>query len=92
MFADMATTDLDDLSGIPRYIQIATVVEREIRDGTWAVGSPIESALTLAQRFGVARETARKAHTLLKERGYLASVPGVGMVVTPAHRWPSEHA
>lgn len=89
MFHGMSTDALDDLSGIPRYLQIARIVEAEIRDGTWEAGKPIQSATVLAQRFAVARETARKAHARLTELGYVASVPGVGMVVTPQDRWQS---
>jgi DNA-binding transcriptional regulator YhcF (GntR family) len=42
----------------------------------------------LAERFGIARETAARAHAWLARDGYLVAVPGVGMVVTPANRWP----
>jgi DNA-binding GntR family transcriptional regulator len=82
--------DLDDLSGVARYLQIARVIESEIRSGRYAPGDPVPSRNQIAQRFGVARETAAHAHRWLADAGYLASVPGVGMVVTPADRWPSE--
>jgi GntR family transcriptional regulator len=81
---------LDDLSGVPRYLQIARVLESEIRDGTWPVGRPVASRHQIAQTFGVAVETSARAHRWLAERGYLATVPGVGMVVTPADRWPKD--
>lgn len=86
----MAPDDLDDLSGIPRYRQIAAIVEREIRSGQWEPGSPAPSRTVLMQRFGVAGETARRAQAWLADRGYLVSVPGVGMVVTPEDRWPDK--
>jgi GntR family transcriptional regulator len=82
--------DLDDLSGVPRYLQVARAVEAEIRSGQWAPGQPVPSRNQLAQRFGIARETAARAHRSLAERGYLVAVPGVGMVVTPADRWPQD--
>ncbi len=41
----------------------------------------------LAERFGVAKETAARAHTWLTQHGYVVAVPGVGMVVTPRERW-----
>jgi DNA-binding GntR family transcriptional regulator len=44
----------------------------------------------LAERFGIARETAARAHARLARAGYLVAVPGVGMVVTPVNRWPEE--
>jgi GntR family transcriptional regulator len=87
MFVAMPADELDDFSGIARYMQIARIVEAEIRAGTWQQGSVGPSRTTLAQRFGVAGETARRAQAWLAERGYLVNVPGVGMVVTPPDRW-----
>lgn len=80
--------DLDDLSGVPRYLQVALILEREIRAGTWAPGRPISSRIALTQRFGIAQATAARSHAWLAERGYVVAVPGVGMVVTPHDRWP----
>ncbi len=85
----VAVEKLDDLSGIPRYLQIARAVEAEIRAGTYAPGQPAPSRNYLAETYGVARETAARAHRWLAERGYLVSVAGVGMVVTPQDRWPA---
>lgn len=82
------TSELDDLSGIPRYMQIARVIETEIRSGMWEPGHPAPSRNQLAERYGVARETAARAHAWLAEQGYLVAAPGVGMVVTPENRWP----
>jgi DNA-binding GntR family transcriptional regulator len=81
------SSDLDDLSGIPRYRQVALILEREIRAGTWPVGKPVESEARLSQRFGIAKATAARAHAWLAEHGYVVAVPGVGMVVTPESRW-----
>lgn len=80
---------LDLYSDVPLYRQVAAVVEREIRAGQWQPGSVVQSRTQLAQRFGVATETARHAMQYLAERGYLVPRPGVGMLVTPADRWPS---
>jgi DNA-binding GntR family transcriptional regulator len=82
--------DLDDLSGVPRYQQVALILEREIRAGTWEPGSAIPSRIQLTQRFGVAQATAARSHAWLAERGYVVAVPGVGMVLTPRERWPVE--
>jgi GntR family transcriptional regulator len=81
--------DLDDLSGVARYLQVALILEREIRAGTWEAGTPVPSRIQLTQRFGVAQATAARAHAWLAERGYVVAVPGVGMVVTPRERWPN---
>ena len=79
--------ELDDTSGIPRYIQVARIVEREIREGVWKPGSVVPSGAQLSQRFGVAKTTASKAHAWLAERGLVVNAPGVGMVVLPRARW-----
>lgn len=79
---------IDDLSGLPRYVQVARIVESEIRSGKWQPGKPAPSRQQLADRFGIARETAARAHRVLTEHGYLVSVPGIGMVITPRDRWP----
>jgi DNA-binding GntR family transcriptional regulator len=75
--------DLDDLSGIPRYLQVARAIEAEIRAGQWTPGNAVPSRNQLTERFGIARETAARAHAWLARAGYLVAVPGVGMVVTP---------
>jgi DNA-binding GntR family transcriptional regulator len=82
--------DLDDLSGVPRYLQVARLVEAEIRAEQWPSGQPVQSRNQLAERFGIARETAARAHAWLAREGYLVAVPGIGMVVTPANRWPKQ--
>lgn len=79
--------ELDNLSGVPRYMQVATVIIGEIRAGTWEINQPVPSQVQLSQRFGIAKATAARAHKLLAERGYVAAVPGVGMVVAPRGRW-----
>lgn len=86
--AGMPTDELDDYSGVPRWRQIAGIVEAEIRAGVWPPGGVAPSRNTVAQRFGVAGETARHALVHLAQTGYVVGVPGVGMVVTPADRWP----
>src|SRR6202035_2520993 len=67
--------DLDDLSGIPRYLQVARVIEAEIRAGQWMPGNAVPSRNQLAERFGIAREAAARAHAWLARSGYLAPAP-----------------
>jgi DNA-binding GntR family transcriptional regulator len=84
------TDQLDDLSGVPRYIQVARVIASEIRVGTWEIGQPVPSQVQLSQRFGVAKATAARSHARLSEQGYVVAVPGVGMVVKPRSYWPKD--
>ena len=84
------TEDLDNMSGVPRYLQVARILETEIRDGTYQPGNPVPSQVRLYERFGIARATGAKAHAWLAEHGYIVAVPGVGMVVTTPGHWKPE--
>ena len=66
--------DLDDLSGVPRYLQVARVIEAEIKVGQWTPGNAAPSRNQLAERFGIARETAARAHAWLARAGYLVRI------------------
>jgi DNA-binding GntR family transcriptional regulator len=47
---------------------------------------PIPSEAQIQQEFGVARETARRAVALLREEGYVVTVPGLGTYVRRRQR------
>lgn len=79
--------DIDDTSGVPRYVQVARFVERDIRDGVWIAGSVVPSVVQLSQTYGIAKTTAQRAHGRLVERSLVVAAPGVGMVVLPRSRW-----
>jgi DNA-binding GntR family transcriptional regulator len=83
-------TELDDLSGVPRYLQIAGILKAEIHAGTWPPMKPAPSRVTLVERFGVAKTTVARAHANLMGCGYLVHRPGIGLLVLPADRWQSD--
>jgi GntR family transcriptional regulator len=77
-------------SRIPRYLQVASVLRRRIRDGRWSVGDKIATLEELEREFGVARVTVRQAIDLLHGEGLLQSFQGRGTFVTKApdnDRW-----
>ena len=83
-----ALSDAD--SRIPRYLQVASVLRRRIRDGRWAVGDKIATLEELEREFGVARVTVRQAIDLLQSEGLVRSFQGRGTFVTKApenDRW-----
>ena len=83
-----ASNDAD--SRIPRYLQVASVLRRRIRDGRWAVGAKIATLEELEREFGVARVTVRQAIDLLQSEGLVKSFQGRGTFVTKApdnERW-----
>ena len=84
----LARSDAD--SRIPRYLQVASVLRRRIRDGRWAVGDRIATLEELEREFGVARVTVRQAIDLLQSEGLVKSFQGRGTFVTKApdnDRW-----
>src|SRR6266705_3441531 len=73
---------LDDLSPMPRYLQIAQIIRARIEQGELPEGAAIPSRLQLQQEYGVARDTAAKALRVLVDEGLVVVVPGLGARVT----------
>jgi len=73
--------EYDPLAPVPRYKQIAAILRGRIEAGELEADRPIPSEARIQQEFGVARETARKAVALLREEGWVVTVPGLGTYV-----------
>ena len=69
---------------LPKYHQIYLVLREQLQDGRFAQGLPGEVAL--AQQFGVARVTVRKALERLSAEGLIDRSPGRGTVPRPRGR------
>jgi GntR family transcriptional regulator len=65
----------------PVYVQVADVIAARIKRGDLVPNRPIPSETAMAQEFGIARGTARRAVELLRERGLVATIPGRGTFV-----------
>ncbi|MEV4568641.1 GntR family transcriptional regulator [Nonomuraea sp. NPDC049419] len=70
----------------PKSAQIAAELEKRIRAGEYPPKHPIYE-VRLVQEFGVARETARKATVILRERGLIFTVRGMGSFVSEPSSW-----
>lgn len=80
---DTETPNLDR-SPVARYLQLATLFRNRIASGRWPVGSRIPNVDTLAQDFGVARETIRQALGLLEREGFVERFRAKGTFVRRA--------
>ncbi|TQF03711.1 GntR family transcriptional regulator [Kitasatospora acidiphila] len=69
------------MSATPLYVQLADMVARKIKSGELAPDRPIPSENHLADEYGVARLTARRAAQELRERGLIVTVRGKGSFV-----------
>jgi GntR family transcriptional regulator len=68
-------------AGLPRYLEIANAIRRDIARNQWGTGQKIPPIKALAERFGVAPMTAREAVKHLESRGVLACRSGSGTYV-----------
>ncbi|WP_224388367.1 GntR family transcriptional regulator [Pseudonocardia sp. ICBG1293] len=79
---------LDRTSPVPLYHQLSQAIEAAIDNGALRPGDRLENELSLTERLGLARPTARQAIQELVRKGLLVRRRGLGtQVVRPAiHR------
>lgn len=83
----MQRNQLDHLSTVPVYVQLADLLRRQIIGGKLKPRSPIPSSRILAQEHDVALGTVKRAVDVLRAEGLVRNVPGRGaFVVNPAER------
>ncbi len=70
------------LDGTPVSDQILAAVRKAMLTGQMKPGDEFPSVRTFSQELRISPTTAHKVVLALKESGYLASRPGIGMVVT----------
>lgn len=73
--------DLDRGSPVPLYYQIATRLERAVREEELPAGSRLENEISIGQRFGLSRPTVRRAIQELVDKGLLVRRRGIGTQV-----------
>jgi DNA-binding GntR family transcriptional regulator len=70
--------------------RIAAELAEEIRAGRYEKDVPLPSEATLMQRFDVAKATIRAAIALLREQGWVFTVPMRGTYVADRDKWPAD--
>ncbi|MEV0826417.1 GntR family transcriptional regulator [Nonomuraea rubra] len=75
----------------PAYQQIADELREMIKDGRIQIGDRLQSRKELAERYGVAPETVRKAQNELAQEGLISthSTRGIYVIKTPEDTPPS---
>lgn len=79
--AQLATARPFDGARQPLYVSLARALMQDIDSGRYAVGSLLPREDSLAQRYGVSRQTVRQALRELKEDGVIWARPGIGTKV-----------
>jgi GntR family transcriptional regulator len=77
---------IDYESADPPYRQLAAILRGQIERGE--LTGTVPSITALMQTYGVAKNTARKAVSLLAEAGLVRVVPGWGTFVSESSRTP----
>ncbi|MDP9845814.1 GntR family transcriptional regulator [Streptosporangium lutulentum] len=72
----------------PLYQKIANELADRVKRGELKPRRPVPSESTLVQQYGVARETVRHAIGLLREQGWVYTVPQRGTYVSRPEEWP----
>ncbi len=72
---------VDPMSPTPLYVQLANLLEAQIKAGKLRPGDLLPSEKQLIQEYGVARGTARRAVELLRERGLVITIQARGTFV-----------
>jgi GntR family transcriptional regulator len=72
---------VNPLSPTPLYVQLADLLEAQIKAGKLAPGDRLPSEKQLVQEHGVARGTARRAVEVLRERGLVITIQARGTFV-----------
>lgn len=76
---------VDFVDGVPVSDQLVLAVRKAILTGQLGRGQEFPSVRALSQELRISPTTAHKVVAELKDDGYLASRPGIGMVVTVPH-------
>jgi GntR family transcriptional regulator len=77
----MKNDHIDRDSYEPAYIQLASILRRQIAAGVYHAGDQLPSEAQLCAQFGVSPMTVRRVINLLAERGVVAAYQGKGTYV-----------
>ncbi|GAA4893693.1 winged helix-turn-helix domain-containing protein [Streptomonospora salina] len=72
---------VDRFDPTPLYQQVACSIREQIQAGALKPRDPIPSESDLVSNHGVARETARRAVALLRDEGWVVTLPQRGTFV-----------
>lgn len=72
----------------PIYREIAEDISARIHKGDISPNRAIPGEKAMMKEYGVAKATARSAVSLLREQGWVFTVPQRGTFVSPREQWP----
>ena len=80
---------LNQEPGIPLHQALAATLEEQIREGAWAVGSPIPPEVALCKLYSISRHTLRHALSTLEDGGLIVSakVAHINQILPTVRQW-----
>ena len=72
---------IDPTGPVAPYLQVAAILEAEIKGGKYPTGTRIPTESELVERFEIARSTARRSIARLRDQGLIVTVPQRGSYV-----------
>ena len=78
---DTEPPELDKDGPKPVYVQVAEHMAGRIKSGEWVPGRRLPPERELAQFYGVAYDSIRRATAMLREQGLIVTVHGRGTFV-----------
>jgi GntR family transcriptional regulator len=73
---------IDPIAPVPPYRQIADIIRQRIASGKYPPGMRIPTESEMVEEFEVARTTARRAVSVLRDEGLIYTVPNRGSYVS----------
>ena len=73
---------------MPVYMQVADILRRRILTGRLAPDDRLPSEAEIIELYGVGRKSSRSAIKVLRDEGYVRTVPQRGTYVSPREEWP----
>ncbi|MEU1880890.1 winged helix-turn-helix domain-containing protein [Streptosporangium sp. NPDC020072] len=68
--------------------EVAAAVVADIRRGDFKTDEVLPSETEMMEKYGVAKKTVRAALALLREQGWVYTVPAIGTFVATPDKWP----
>jgi len=89
--ADQEIPDFDPEAVVAYvYVAMADHIAARIKAGQISPGARLPGERALAEEYGVALGTARRAMEELRDRGYVVTLPAKGTYVKPVEEWPED--
>ena len=82
--------DIDRFDPTPLYKQVAAAIRERIKRGELRPRDRIPSESQMVAEHGIPRDTARAAVALLREEGWVVTLPQRGSFVADRESWPEQ--